>query len=170
MSHRLDVRDARVEDLAALMALRYADSPAIHRDRIRDADNENLRYLLVVCDGEIIGFGMVILGSPPSWPEPVDADKLPAMNDLFVREDLRGRGIGTFLIDRIERIAAQRGFRAMHLAVQPENNAPAHRLYLNLGYEPLQNEPREDRWEFTDSDGNVHRGVEWIVDMQKPLA
>jgi hypothetical protein len=39
-----------------------------------------------------------------------------------------------------------------------------------LGFLPLQAEPHRTEWRFTDSDGHVHAGSAWAIDMVKPLA
>jgi len=53
--------------------------------------------------------------------------------------------------------------------VDPLNNPRAHALYRRLGYRQLQTEPYLKHWEFADSDGNLHAGDDWTVDMAKPL-
>jgi ribosomal protein S18 acetylase RimI-like enzyme len=160
------IRDAAAEDLPALAALKYG--PVMHRDRLRDADGLQLRYLVVELGGEVAGFGLLVLGQPRNWPA---MKHLPQMIDLFVREDLRGRGLGTRLIREIEGHAfrsAGAGTR-MWLGVDPEDNPGALRLYRRLGYEVVDPRPVEDRWEYVDSAGVRHSGVEWIVHLTKEL-
>jgi len=49
-----------------------------------------------------------------------------------VREDFRRRGLGTWLIESVERLALERGFKRLTLMVEPDNH-PAISLYLKLG-------------------------------------
>jgi ribosomal protein S18 acetylase RimI-like enzyme len=70
---------------------------------------------------------------------------------------------------RMERIAAACGCSHLYLGVDPVDNPRALGLYLRLGYTPLQDRPHRSRWRFTDSDGHVHQGEEWSLDMTKPL-
>ncbi|MEK7475339.1 MAG: GNAT family N-acetyltransferase [Candidatus Coatesbacteria bacterium] len=158
------IRDATASDLPVLDAVRPGD--AIHRDRIRDADGRILRYLLVEAGGLVVGFGVLVLAQPSSWPK---MKHLPQMLDLFIRPDLRGHGYGRLLIAAMERMAKDDGHDEMRLGVDPEKNAAAMRLYARLGYVPIDPAPVEDRWEFVDSAGVVHRGVEMIIHMRKPL-
>ena len=91
------------------------------------------------------------------------------MIDLLIREDLRGRGWGTILVGEMEKMARQAGHQEMFLQVEPDNNARALKLYQRLGYEPIESRPVEDRWEFVDSAGVRHAGVEWIIHMRRSL-
>jgi GNAT superfamily N-acetyltransferase len=163
----LTIRQACVEDLPALTALRYYEHPAIHRDRIHAFDPHRLHYVIAAYDQQIVGFGVLLLEQPPDWSEPVHA--FPLLIDLFVGEPYRSRGIGQALIQHMEGLAQQYGKSAISLSVEPHANPRAHQLYARLGYIPLQEQPYHNRWRFTDSDGRLHEGEEWLIDMQKKL-
>jgi GNAT superfamily N-acetyltransferase len=166
------IRDARAADLEGLAAIRYADRPAIHRDRLWDAATRSLRFLVAEQGGAIVGFGLLVFTRPATWSDRSDsatADHVPQMIDLYVAEPFRGRGIGTSMIRHMEQLALQAGHDALFLSVDPVDNPRAHALYLRLGYQPLQTEPHHDHWRFTDSDGSVHEGSGWAVDMAKAL-
>lgn len=55
------------------------------------------------------------------------------VDELFVRDDRRGQGLGTALLDAGEAYARRRGVRALFLEVGT-TNADAHRLYRRRGY------------------------------------
>ncbi|MFH1708194.1 MAG: GNAT family N-acetyltransferase [Planctomycetota bacterium] len=78
-------------------------------------------------------------------------------------------GAGAALIREMESIVRVWGGTRLYLGVDPVDNPRAQELYLRLGYKPLQTEPHRSRWKFTDSDGTVHQGDEWSVDMVKDL-
>lgn len=164
---RVLVRDASPRDIPALTAIRYNDG--MHRDRIRDASEGALRYLLIEADGRAAGFGCLVLGQPQNWP-PLKAEHLPKMIDLYIREDLRGRQLGTRLIREMERLAREAGHVEMYMEVDPKDNPRALELYTRLGYASVDREPVETRWDFVDSDGVRHVGVEWTIHMKKSLA
>lgn len=164
MLKELIVRDARSEDLDTLATLRH--SKTIHSDRLRDAEGKYLRYLVTEYKEQIVGFGLLVFKQPPTWPK---VEKLPQMLDIFIKEDFRSRGIGTFLIRTMENMIMKKNYKELFVQVEPKNNAQAYNLYLRLGYKPLQTEPREDRWSYTDSSGEVHQGVEFVIDMKKML-
>jgi probable phosphoglycerate mutase len=52
---------------------------------------------------------------------------------LEIREGFRRRGLGTWLITSVERLAVERGFQRLTLMVEPDNG-PALSLYQKLGF------------------------------------
>jgi GNAT superfamily N-acetyltransferase len=168
IADKFEVRSATETDLSALAEIK--PPIALHRDRLRDADGQDLLYLVVASPVGIAGFGMVVFRWPPAWPEPDGHLFLPTMVDLVVRPELRSHGIGSYLIRRMEDTACERGFTQMHVAVDPVDNPRAHRLYLRLGYRTQQHEPYRSRWKFTDSEGNEYHGEDWQVDMRRSLS
>ena len=58
------------------------------------------------------------------------------LEDLFVREPMRGRGIGKALLARLARIARERGCGRVEWAVL-DWNEPSIGFYKKLGAEPL---------------------------------
>ena len=165
----LRVRDASEADVENLCALRYVASPAIHLDRLRDARNGDLRYLLIENASQIVGFGVLVFRRPTSWSDAGDASNLPQIVDLFVAEKQRGQGIGSFFIVQAELIAREKGCGEIFIGVDPIDNPRAHSLYLKLGYAALQSAPHRSRWRFFDSDGVLHAGDEWHLDLKKSL-
>jgi ribosomal protein S18 acetylase RimI-like enzyme len=57
----------------------------------------------------------------------------PEIQDVYVTEELRGRGIGTELSRAAERLAAERGYERISISASIAN-AGALRLYRHLGY------------------------------------
>ena len=161
------VRDATENDLEALIGLKNPE--ALHRDRLRDAQQPTFRYLVVEVQNQVIGFGCLVFARPSSWSDSVDIDHLPQMVDLLIAPIHRGQGRGTYLIQKLEQIALGQGETNMYVAVDPIDNPRAHKLYHRLGYQALQNEPYLKHWEFTDSSGVVHAGDDWIIDLVKNL-
>jgi GNAT superfamily N-acetyltransferase len=169
MTRALHVRDARPADLEGLTAICYADHPAIHRDRLQDAASGHLRFLVAKRDGQIVGFGLLVFSRPATWPDAGTTDHLPGIMDLYVDAPHRGQRIGTTIVQHMEGIAASGGYGKLYLSVDPQQNFRAYALYTRLGYRALQTEPYCERWRFVDSDGCVHEGEEWLVDMVKTL-
>lgn len=167
MDSDFGIRAATVEDLPELAGIR---SPAaIHRDRLRDADDQILLYLVVTSRDVVVGFGSLVFAWPQTWPSPEHQLLLPLMVDLEIRPDHRGRGAGSQLVHHMEELAQERGAQRMHVAVDPVDNKDALRLYRRLGYRPVHDVPYRSHWSFTDSDGNTHTGQEWQMDLWKPL-
>jgi GNAT superfamily N-acetyltransferase len=156
----LRVRDARPEDLDALE--RYSPKRSVHSDRIRDALGVNCRYLVVAWESDVLGFGLLVFAAP-------DIALLPCMIDLRIGPEFRSQGVGTFLIHGMEEIARARGSREMYVGVDPEGNERAYSLYLRLGYRPVQSKPYMNSWRLTSSDGEVHTGRDWHIDLRREL-
>jgi GNAT superfamily N-acetyltransferase len=163
----VSVRTAHIADLAALCRLRYADQRAIHRDRIRATDNQTYSYLVVEQEDALVGFGVLLLGRPPQWTDPLNS--FPIAVDLFVAEHHRSQGIGRTLLEYMESMAREHEKTALYLTVEPVANPRALALYQRLGFQPLQQEPYHNVWRFTDSEGIERIGEEWVIDMWKPL-
>ena len=166
----ITIRDATLADLDGLLAARYADSPAIHRDRIADAISDSLQYLVITQDGEILGFGLLVHTRPPHWPVENPEPPYPQMIDLFVTPSRRSEGLGTMMIRHMERLASAAGYARLCLAVDPIDNPDAQRLYARLGYVPIEPEPHRSTWRFVDSEGHTHQGSKWSLAMAKALA
>jgi GNAT superfamily N-acetyltransferase len=163
----LHIRQAHIDDLPALAAVRYHDHPAIHRDRIEGFDPHGQHYYVAELDQEIIGFGVLLLEEPPGWADPLNT--FPILVDLFIAEAHRGQGVGRALIEHMEEVARQHGKTAVYLGVEPHANPRALQLYMRLDYIALQEEPYHNTWRFTDSAGLEHIGEEWVIDMRKEL-
>jgi len=156
----LKLRDARTEDLEVLTSIE--PKRAIHSDRIRDAQGSNFRYLVVERENVVVGYGLLVFKTP-------EMKFLPSITDLYIRPEFRSQGIGTFMIHEMEKIALERGYREIFIGVDPKGNERAYSLYLRLGYKPIQEEPYLNHWSITTSDGEIHEGHDWNIDLRKSL-
>ncbi len=96
-----------------------------------------------------------------SWRGKETVPDYPDLYDLYVREDARGRGIGTAIIAALEAIVRDRGHAKIGLAVNPTDNPRAQALYQRLGYVVINTTPYLD---------GVYDGYEdWCIDMEKAL-
>lgn len=166
---QISVRDADEADIPALMEIKGVGEEALHRDRLRDAREGGLRYLVLVDGRTVIGFVLLVFRRPEYWSDGGDTHHLPQIVDLQVVKTRRGQGLGSAFLREIEHIAAEAGCSRIYLSVEPLANPRAHALYLRQGYQPEQPEPYLSPWQFTDSGGRVHRGEDWVVDMVKIL-
>jgi GNAT superfamily N-acetyltransferase len=158
------IRTAEPDDVEALAQIK--SGPGLHRDRIAAQVPGRLYVFVAGQDEKLCGFGMLVLDQVPDWPE---VQPLPQIIDLFVADDARGRGVGSALIGAMEDKARDLGWESVHLRVEPEANPRALALYERLDYRQLFDKPRRDVYDFVDSDGVRHQGVEWVVDMRKDL-
>lgn len=56
------------------------------------------------------------------------------LTEFYLRPEARGRGLGKWLLMRVEERSREAGVRALHLMVRPENR-PALTLYQRAGFE-----------------------------------
>lgn len=164
------VRAATPADLPALIAIKGADSEALHRDRLGDAHAPSFRYLVLVVEGAVIGFACLVMRRPAYWSDGADPTHLPQIVDLQVAADQRGRGYGSAFIHSMEQMAVEAGYGCLHISVEPLHNPRAYALYQRLGYHSLQAAPYQKSWTFTDSGGTMHQGEDWVVDLVKKVA
>jgi len=158
----MHIRRATVSDVEALVRVKRPGIgkhyPVLEERQIRRlarVDKGLAAYLLAERDGEVIGHVFLKFtgtGSAPGYPD---------IEDLYVREDCRGNGIGGLLISTCEEIAVDHGFARIGLSVNPVLNGGARRLYERLGYRDVGRPPHLD---------GVYAGVEdWCIEMAKSL-
>lgn len=133
------VRDARVEDSAALAAI-YNEGIA---DRVATLETEertpeerrqwlssrDARHPVLVAevDGRVVGFGSLNVFNPrPVYRRVADFS-------VYVERSWRGRGVGRTLLEALEARARQLGFHKLVLAAFPFNEA-GMALYVNCGF------------------------------------
>jgi len=59
------------------------------------------------------------------------------MKRLWVRPGQQGTGLGRQLADAIVTAASERGYTAMYLDTMPQSMPAAYRLYLSMGFAPV---------------------------------
>jgi GNAT superfamily N-acetyltransferase len=138
------IRPANVEDVALLRTLIRELAEFEHELEhcvIEEADlardgfeaNPKFRALIAEWDGQPAGYALVF-DCYSTW-----VGRGLFLEDLFVREQLRGRGIGKALLASVARIAVQEGCYAVQWEVLNWNEK-AIELYKSLGAE------FRDRW------------------------
>lgn len=132
------VRDAAAGDLHAVVSLLAHQldehgialaSDALERSVRTLLGDPRLGHVLVACTGGAVA-GVAVLsflftlehGGPGAW-----------LDELYVEERLRGRGVGAGLVDAALRVARERGCVALDLDVEAGHDA-AERLYERLGF------------------------------------
>jgi GNAT superfamily N-acetyltransferase len=133
------IRPATVNDAALLRTLirelaafeRELDKCVIEeRDLMRDGfgANPKFRALIAELDGQPAGYAL-FFGHYSTW-----VGRRLFLEDLFVREPFRGRGIGKALLASVARIAAQENCHGLQWEVLNWNEK-AIELYKSLGAE-----------------------------------
>ena len=84
--------------------------------------------------GKIVGYGNLL---PSSEYLNFRQNKIPEINDVWVYEESRKKGIATALIAHLEQLAKQRGHTTIGIGVGLYRDyGAAQRLYFRLGYQP----------------------------------
>jgi len=98
-------------------------SPATFWSELAQTDS---RYYRVALEGEcVVGYGGLCTYDDQSW-----------VQNIAVRGDRQGRGIGAALLDDLLAEAARRGSRQVALEVRADNET-AQRLYARRGFEAV---------------------------------
>src|SRR6202049_1045727 len=140
----LSIRPATVNDVSLLKNLicelaeyeRERDQVVIteaHRVRDGFGPQPKFRALIAEWDGQAAGYAL-FFGYYSTW-----AGRVLFLEDVFVREQLRGRGIGKALLAAVARIAVQEDCYGVQWEVL-DWNEKAIELYKSLGAE------FRDRW------------------------
>jgi GNAT superfamily N-acetyltransferase len=108
-------------------------------------------------DGRMVGacWFRYLTADDPGWG--YVADDVPEIS-IAVREDARGRGIGTCLLDETIALARDRGLRALSLSVSDGNHA--RRIYDRAGFVPVDRDDEATTMLLTlvDPDGHEQPG------------
>ncbi len=138
MTASCTVTQAALDDLDALTPLFDAYRVFYGKPSDPDAAREFLRERLALRESVIFiahDAGGKALGFTQLYPcfSSVSARRLWILNDLFVAESARGRGVARALMEAARKLALQTG--AIRLVLQTaSDNTRAQRLYESLGY------------------------------------
>jgi GNAT superfamily N-acetyltransferase len=169
MTDSILIRPVRTGDLPRLERLFPQGGADKHARRFLRQQNGTAVYLIAFL-GEM-PVGHVLLKWHGAQDEAVVSHRTvpcPDLEDLFVREAFRQRGIGTGLLKHAEQMTQQRGFPHIGLAAGL-NNASARRLYERLGYRQAGIEPYTIRGIDFDDQGQMHTWEETCVYLIKDL-
>jgi GNAT superfamily N-acetyltransferase len=158
----MNIRRATENDIVQLTELKNPQKEK-HREmfhanqlkRLAEMSKDEVIYLVAEEDGQIIAHVLLKMYGIASEPD------CPNINDVYVVEGKRNQGVGTKLLHEAERIAKEKGYQKISLAVNPTLNPKAKALYERLGYQQTKTKPYLD---------GVYDGDEdWVVDMVKEL-
>lgn len=153
----MKIRSCDEHDLVALRSL-WPTADDVHGAHYAEQRDGTATYLVAWQDEEPLGSGLV------RWRGPVGTNARAArpdsveINHLQVREEWRGRGVGTTLITAAEQLVKDRGCSLLALSVAVDN-PDATRLYRRLGYIPT-GIIDVCAYSWTGDDGQRHHEVE----------
>jgi len=124
--------DVLVLLVGAYHAFEALDSTAdTRREAVRRllADPALGRIWLIRVDGRTVGYIALCFGYSIEF-----AGHDAFIDEFFIDENVRGRGVGRAVLEQIGTRARDHGIRALHLEVA-KNNTRAQRLYAAAGFE-----------------------------------
>lgn len=159
----MNIRQATKQDIEQLTELKKPQQEHHRRlfhdnqiRRLQEMKEGKVVYLVGEEAGNIIAHVLIKLQGIPT------EEHYPNINDLYVSESYLNKGFGSQLIHTCERIAKEKGFNKISVAVNPTLNPKAQVLYERLGYK------RTDTPTYLDG---VYDGDEdWVVDMVKDVS
>jgi GNAT superfamily N-acetyltransferase len=113
---------------------RHFPSAIVDKHRVRLARQRRGAALYLIAWLEEAPVGHVLVKfSAPGEPAGPRLPECPHIEDLLVKPEWRGRGIGSSLLEAAERAAVERGCARVGLNVAAEN-VRARKLYAQRGY------------------------------------
>ena len=134
-----NIRPLRQQDIAILGDLYFPwstrEETVVKWTGYLDDQQKGTRMACIVeQQGRIVGYGNLFLAS--EYPH-FRKNKIPEINDVWVYEESRKKGIATSLIAHLEQLAKQEGYTAIGIGVGLYRDyGAAQRLYFQLGYKP----------------------------------
>lgn len=142
MDSKIFIRTADEKDVPIIFSLikelaeyeKLSDQITTSEKQLRGTlfgDDRFVEVLIAEFDGSVVGYALffknfsTFLGKPGIYLE-----------DLYVKPEMRGQGIGKALLDRIISTAKQRNYGRVEWSVL-DWNEPAIDFYLKIGAKPL---------------------------------
>ncbi|WP_207540307.1 GNAT family N-acetyltransferase [Sabulicella rubraurantiaca] len=135
------IRDARPEDLPAITAIyahhvrtgtgTFEEEPpgeAEMASRLAKVQGAGCSWLVAEQDGQVTGYGYYAQFRDRS------AYRFTAEDSIYVRDDVRGMGVGKALVQALLERAAAQGFRQMLAVIGDSGNAGSIGLHSSLGF------------------------------------
>jgi phosphinothricin acetyltransferase len=138
----MQVRDAVPGDIPAITAIyahhvqhgtgTFEEEPPAEADmaaRVAKVQEEGFAWLVAEDEGgQILGYGYFAAFRPRS------AYRFTAEDSVYVRDDIRGQGVGKALVAELLRRAEAKGIRQMVAVIGDSENVGSIGLHLSLGF------------------------------------
>ncbi|TCH98669.1 N-acetyltransferase family protein [Roseococcus sp. SYP-B2431] len=135
------IRDAAAGDLPAITAIyahhvlhgtgTFEEAPPGEAEiaaRVRKVQEAGCAWLVAENEGEIVGYGYFAQIRDRS------AYRFTAEDSIYVRDDVRGMGVGKALVQELLNRATERGFRQMIAVIGDSDNVGSIGLHASLGF------------------------------------
>ena len=134
LSHLIDVRPLRSSEIEVVAAsLNPARNAETHRARLKLQHDGTLVYLIAWIGDTPVGHGMLLWNGPTGAPKQHLDRPCPYVEDLWVRKDLRSRGVGARMLAEMTILTISHGYDSLSLSVGVDNRR-AVKLYKKMGF------------------------------------
>lgn len=148
------IKNAGSSDLPRLQVVRQLEAWRMAQ-RLDAQTAGRAEFLMVEENFQVVSFVFLKYSGKQTYPD------FPDIEDLYTKEQERGKGYATALLQACEAKAKQKGFGQIGLAASIDPADPARRLYEKLGYQ------HDGKARYVDG---VYDGVkDWVIDMVKNL-
>jgi phosphinothricin acetyltransferase len=140
----MNLRDAAPGDLSAMTGIyahhvlhgtgTFEEEPpdeAEMAQRIAAVQEKGWPWLVAEENGEILGFAYLTQYRPRS------AYRYAGEDSVYVRDDIRGQGVGKALVAALLRRAEERGFRQVFAVIGDSENVGSIGLHVSLGFRQI---------------------------------
>jgi phosphinothricin acetyltransferase len=135
------IRDAEAGDLPVITAIyahhvlhgtgTFEETPPDEAEiaaRVKKVQEAGCAWLVAENEGEILGYGYFAQIRDRS------AYRYTAEDSIYVRDDVRGMGVGKALVQALLHRATERGFRQMIAVIGDSDNVGSIGLHASLGF------------------------------------
>ncbi len=120
--------EASVYDLITSLMEVSLDQKSFHDVFVQNLHGDTVLYYVAESDGFVVGFASLHIG-----PQLHHAGLVGEILELIVHVSLRGRGIGTQLLSRLEQEAQKRGCVSIEVTTK-KSRVKTQRFYEQMGF------------------------------------
>jgi GNAT superfamily N-acetyltransferase len=165
----VNVKPLEKHELKSLESAFPFGPPDKHVERFQRQTRGEVLYLIAWFKGNPVGHGLLKwVGADEAHIADFYGGQCPDLEDLFVLESMRSKGVGRQLLYSAEQIVRQRGYKQIGLGVGIENTL-AYSLYIQLGYQDTPLGEHDERGEFVDKNGQLQTWEERCIYLVKLL-
>lgn len=169
MIENLEICPCKKSDLELLeQSMPSGGNSRFHEKRFQNQEEKGDLYLIAWLGDEPVGGVLITFNGPAEDLVRNKGYKDPVLTGLFVKNEYRGHGIATQLIERSEGIIFEKGFKQSCLAVGVANT-PAKKLYEKLGYKDWGKGEYEISWDAINEKGETIKQDELCMLLYKDL-
>lgn len=165
----IEIRKSTWNDLDALNTHLPSTIKNFHEKNLKAQDLEEGIWLVAWKNEKPIGHVRIRWAGSENENVTSHVIAVPHIDSLSVTESFQNHGIGKLLIEALEDLARQRGFKQIGLSVGIENSN-ALEFYKHLGFSNWKHGTYKAYWDYVDSEGKQYNDSEERTYMLKQIS